>query len=124
MKSPAPVVFRNGTAILPDRLVPDAAVLCSAGKILAVGPARKVRVPKDAEVVDARGGYISPGFVEIHVHGGDGADYMDGDVAAVRTANRCHARHGTTSIFPTTTTGSHTRPPCSGSPSPGYGSTT
>jgi N-acetylglucosamine-6-phosphate deacetylase len=51
-------------------------------------------------------GYISPGFVDLHVHGGDGADYMDGTVEAVRTANRAHLLHGTTSIFPTTTTGS------------------
>jgi N-acetylglucosamine-6-phosphate deacetylase len=99
------LVFRNGTAILPDKLIPDAVVLCSGGKIAAVGPAKKVRVPKDAEVVDARGGYISPGFVELHVHGGDGADYMDGTVDAVRISNRSHTRHGTTTIHPTTTTG-------------------
>ena len=98
-------VFTNGTAILPDRLLPDATVICSAGRITAVGPARKIKVPRDAEVTDARGGYISPGFVEIHVHGGDGADFMDGTPEAVRTAIGAHTRHGTTSIFPTTTTG-------------------
>ncbi|MBO9565397.1 MAG: amidohydrolase family protein, partial [Niastella sp.] len=106
MKATAPSqVFINGTAILPDRLLPDAVVVCSAGRIAAVGSARKVRVPRDAEIVDARGGYISPGFVEIHVHGGDGADFMDGTEEAVRTAIRAHTRHGTTSIYPTTTTG-------------------
>ncbi len=57
-------------------------------------------------MVDAGGGYISPGFVDLHVHGGAGADFMDGTVAAVQTACRAHARHGTTTIFPTTTTGS------------------
>jgi N-acetylglucosamine-6-phosphate deacetylase len=41
----------------------------------------------------------------MHVHGGEGADYMDGTCEAVRTANRAHLRRGTTSIFPTTTTG-------------------
>jgi N-acetylglucosamine-6-phosphate deacetylase len=106
MKHTAPLVFRNGTAILPDRLLPNATVICKNGRIAAVGPASKVPVPRDAEMVDARGGYISPGFVEIHVHGGDGADFMDGTADAVRTANRAHTRHGTTSIFPTTTTGS------------------
>jgi N-acetylglucosamine-6-phosphate deacetylase len=102
----APLAVQNGTAILPDRLVPDAVVICQKGRIATIGSSRKVRVPRGAEVVDARGGYISPGFVEIHVHGGDGGDYMDGTVDAVRTANRAHTRHGTTSIFPTTTTGS------------------
>jgi N-acetylglucosamine-6-phosphate deacetylase len=107
MKTTNPIrVFGHGTAILADRLLPDAVVVCSKGKIVAVGSSRKVRVPRGAEFVDARGGYISPGFVEMHVHGGDGADFMDGTADAVRTAIRAHTRHGTTSIFPTTTTGS------------------
>jgi N-acetylglucosamine-6-phosphate deacetylase len=107
MKTTHPIqVFGNGTAILSDRLLPDAVVVCSKGKIVAVGSSRKVRVPRGAEFVDARGGYLSPGFVEMHVHGGDGADFMDGTADAVRTADRAHTRHGTTSIFPTTTTGS------------------
>jgi N-acetylglucosamine-6-phosphate deacetylase len=107
MRPSAPILaFQNGIAILPDRLLPDAVVICRAGRIAAVRPARTTRVPREAQVVDARGGFISPGFVDIHVHGGDGADYMDGTPEAVRTVNRAHARHGTTSIFPTTTTGS------------------
>ena len=96
-----------GTVILPDRIVANGAVLCREGKIITVGTRAELPAPTGAHVVEATAGsYIAPGFVDIHVHGGDGADYMDGDPAAVRTANRCHARHGTTSIFPTTTTGS------------------
>jgi len=100
------LLFHNGTAILPDRLVPNAAVVCNGGRITTVGPASRAHVPRGAQLVDARGGYLSPGFVDIHVHGSDGADYMDGTAEAVLTANRAHARHGTTSLFPTTTTGS------------------
>lgn len=100
------LVIKNGTAILPDRLVPDAVVVCENGRMIAVGQPGKVRTPRGGTLVDARGSYISPGFVEIHVHGGDGADFMDGTTDAVRTAIRSHTRHGTTSIFPTTTTGS------------------
>lgn len=96
--------FHNGTVILPDRLVPDGAVICQGGKIMKVG--RRFPRQQADEWVDARGGYISPGFVDIHVHGGDGADFMDGDAEAVRIAARCHLRHGTTTLFPTTTTGS------------------
>ena len=99
------LVLTNGIAILPDRLLPDATVICRSGEIKSVGT-RSTRLPKDATVVDARGGYISPGFIDIHVHGGEGADFMDGTAEAVRTACRAHARHGTTTIFPTTTTGS------------------
>lgn len=105
MKTPAtpPLLVQNGTLILPDQLIEGGAVLCERGKITVVG--KRVAVPKNATVIDANGGYISPGFIDIHVHGGAGADFMDATVPAVRTALKAHAHHGTTTIFPTTTTG-------------------
>ncbi len=104
--SPRPIVFL-GTIILPDRLLEDGALVYAAGKIIASGPRSTVAIPADALVqVVPLGGYLAPGYVDLHVHGGGGADYMDGSVAAVITANGAHARHGTTTIFPTTTTGS------------------
>lgn len=101
------LAFVNGTAILPDRLLENAVVLCDGGRIASV--AERGDVPATATVVDAAGGYIAPGYVDLHVHGGDGADFMDGTPHAVRTVCRAHARHGTTTIFPTTTTGSPER---------------
>ncbi len=98
------IVIENATAILPDRLLPEARVVLREGRIAEVGRARR-RAPRDATVFDAGGGYLSPGFVDVHVHGGGGADFMDGTPEAVRTACAVHARHGTTTIFPTTTTG-------------------
>ncbi len=97
--------FLGGTAVLPDRLLEDAIVVCRGGRIESVSK-RPRRLPKVDEWVDAKGGYLSPGFVDIHVHGAEGSDFMDGSVEAVQAAARCHARHGTTTIFPTTTTGS------------------
>jgi N-acetylglucosamine-6-phosphate deacetylase len=47
--------------------------------------------------------WILPGFIDVHVHGGDGADTMDG-AEGVRALARFHARHGTTSLLPTTVT--------------------
>ena len=67
--------------------------------------ARGAEIPPGAEIVDAGGSFLSPGFIDIHVHGGGGADFMDGSTAAVETALATHTRHGTTTIFPTTTTG-------------------
>ena len=92
-----------GEVILPDRTLPDAYVECDAatGRILSVG---RERPASAANVIEGR--YITPGYIDLHVHGGSGADYMDGTAEAVRLANRAHARHGTTTIFPTTTTGS------------------
>jgi len=94
----------NGTVVLPDRLLEDGMVRWKGSNIISVG--KRKRLPKSVEQVDADGGFISPGFIDIHVHGGAGADFMDGTPEAVQTACEAHARHGTTTIFPTTTTGS------------------
>jgi N-acetylglucosamine-6-phosphate deacetylase len=69
------------------------------GKIIAVGWGLKT----GAAAIDLDGCYLAPGFVDIHVHGGDGADFMDGTPEAFHTVCRCHLRHGTTSLTPTST---------------------
>ena len=98
-----PIAF-TGRIVLPDRIRDSGVVLCREGRIESVRAGR--RVPRDATVIDAGSGFVAPGFVDIHVHGGEGADYMDGTAEAVKIANRAHLRRGTTTIFPTTTTGS------------------
>lgn len=105
MAASTALVF-TGTLILPDQLLADGAVVCRGGRIVQVGPRRRVRIPAGAETIDADAGFVAPGYVDIHVHGGEGADFMDGTPGAVATACRAHARRGTTTIFPTTTTGS------------------
>jgi N-acetylglucosamine-6-phosphate deacetylase len=96
----------NATLVLPDRLVPGGAVHVRGGRIDAVG--RGHELPRwNSPVVDARGHFAAPGFVDMHVHGGGGADFMDGTAEAFETAVRAHARHGTTSIVPTTTVARH-----------------
>ncbi|MGJ4857122.1 N-acetylglucosamine-6-phosphate deacetylase [Labrys sp. La1] len=94
----------KGNVILEDAILEDAVIHCVDGRIEAIEPPASKHEGK--ECLDFSGRYLSPGFVDIHVHGGAGADYMDGTVEAVRRTNIAHARHGTTSIFPTTTTGS------------------
>ncbi|HEU0119246.1 MAG TPA: amidohydrolase family protein [Bryobacteraceae bacterium] len=93
----------TGQIILPGEILRRGTVECQAGRIIHVAPGRPTRLAN--VVLDAGDGYISPGFIDIHVHGGNGADYMDGTPDAVRQANRAHLRRGTTSLFPTTTTG-------------------
>src|SRR5690606_34395518 len=72
------------------------------GKILAVGD-QHIDVP-DAVEIDAKGQYIAPGFIDIHVHGGGGHDFMDGTEDAFLHIAEAHARHGTTAMLPTTLT--------------------
>ena len=99
-------VFHNGRIVLEDSLLDDAAVVVSHGRISEIVTGGDVPFSDSLEKVDLAGAFLAPGFVDIHVHGGSGADYMDGTVEAVVVANQTHARHGTTTIFPTTTTGS------------------
>jgi N-acetylglucosamine-6-phosphate deacetylase len=100
-----PLLFHNGTLILPDGLLPDGAVETVGGRIVAVHATPPAST--DAERIDLQGGFLSPGFVDLHVHGGAGADFMDGTETAFRTICQAHARHGTTSLLPTTTVARH-----------------
>lgn len=95
------IAFR-GNVVLPNEVLAGGTVVVEAGRIVAVGA---IQALAGTEIIDAGDGYICPGFVDIHTHGGAGSDYMDGTTDAVRNANRAHARHGTTTIYPTTTTG-------------------
>jgi len=76
----------------------------SNGKITAVSE-HDIEIP-EAIALDAGGKYISPGFIDIHVHGGGGHDFMDNTVEAFLEIARIHARHGTTAMLPTTLTSS------------------
>ena len=69
-------VFANATLVLPDRLVPDgvAAWPTTAGSRAR----REVPATRHIGAIDLGGMYLAPGFVDLHVHGGDGADFMDG----------------------------------------------
>ena len=95
----------RGNLVLPDSLLEDGCLIVQDGRIEYSGSREAAPVSDADSVQSINDGWIAPGYVDIHVHGGDNADYMDGTVEAVKIANRIHARHGTTTIFPTTTTG-------------------
>lgn len=92
----------NGRIITPYRLINKGTIAFADGKIIYAG--EKDIDLNDCTVIDARGNYVSPGFVDIHTHGGGGHDFMDGTSEAFLGAAQMHARHGTTSIYPTTLT--------------------
>lgn len=97
-------LFR-GSLVLPDTIIEDGLLAVDKGRICFAGPQVKAPYEDVSSAVAIPGGYIAPGFVDIHVHGGAGADYMDGSLEAIRASNRAHAHHGTTTLFATTTTG-------------------
>ncbi|MBO9154162.1 N-acetylglucosamine-6-phosphate deacetylase [Chitinophaga sp. GCM10012297] len=90
----------NGRIITPYRVINGGTVLLEGGRILAV---TEDDIPVQGAIeIDARGQYISPGFIDIHVHGGGDSDFMDGDVQSFLTVAETHMRYGTTSMVPTT----------------------
>lgn len=60
--------------------------------------------PNNCEIIDAQGKYVSPGFVDIHIHGNMGRDTMDATEEAITTIAKSIVRHGVTSFLPTTMT--------------------
>ena len=94
--------FLNAGVITDSGVIPDGMVVVRDDRIDYTGPRREV--PAGAEIIDAGGLYLAPGFVDIHIHGGAGSDFMDATDADIETVFRYHAAHGTTSLCPTTAT--------------------
>jgi N-acetylglucosamine-6-phosphate deacetylase len=102
MRSSNNIKIYNGKIILSDRIINNGSVLVSKGKIEAIKEGEIESA--DTLEIDAKGQYISPGFIDIHVHGGGGHDFMDGTVDAFLGIAETHARYGTTALLPTTLT--------------------
>lgn len=98
------IVFLNGTLITASGLVRDGMLTARDGRIEYAGPRRDEQIPPGAERVDAGGRYLAPGFVDLHVHGGGGSDFMDATRADLEAVFRYHLAHGTTSFCPSTAT--------------------
>ena len=105
------ILIIRGDVVFPDRIQSDAAVLVEGGRIRSINPAAdraaQLTGASDVAEIDARGRYVVPGYVDLHVHGGASADFMDGTDEAFYTVREAHARHGTTSLLPTSTAASH-----------------
>jgi len=97
--------IQNGTLVLPDRLVPNGSLIIdeSSGRIAAVGPESELGKAHPGEtIIDARGGLIAPGFIDLHSHGGWDGDFTDGTPEAFAAARAYHAGQGTTALLATT----------------------
>jgi N-acetylglucosamine-6-phosphate deacetylase len=94
----------NGQIITPSRIIEGGSILITDGQITAISE-RSIDAPGATEI-DAGGSYIAPGFIDIHIHGGAGHDFMDNTVEAFLAIAAVHAQYGTTAMLPTTLTSS------------------
>ena len=91
----------NGKIILKDRIIEGSALLFS-DVIEGILPVDKI--PSDAEIIDANGGYVSPGLIDLHIHGYLGKDVCDGEAESIRTIAGGIVKNGVVGFLPTTMT--------------------
>lgn len=97
-----PVALVNGTIVLPDQLVEGQALYVADGVIRSICDIGDL--PSDIEQVDAGGRLITPGLVDIHIHGAHGSSFNEASAEAFGTILQANVRAGVTSVLATTAT--------------------
>ena len=93
------IVLAGGDIVLPDRILTNASLVIDRGRIAAIETTRSL--PSGASIVDVRDAFVVPGFIDVHVHGIEGYDTLDGGDAIASIASRL-PRFGVTAFCPTT----------------------
>lgn len=91
----------NGKIILRDKIIENFAVIYS-DKIIDIVSYDKI--PENAEIIDAEGGYIAPGLIDLHIHGYLSKDVCDGEEESIRIISNGLLSNGVTGFLPTTMT--------------------
>ena len=91
----------GGKIILKDRIVENSVLLYSN---VIEGIVSSDAIPQNTEIIDAKGGYVSPGLIDLHIHGYLGKDVCDGEEESIRTISEGIVKNGITGYLPTTMT--------------------
>lgn len=92
------MILRNGLIVLNDRIFANHRLLVREGRIAAILP-DDGKPSREELVVDARGGYILPDMIDLHLHGGMGCDFTDATYEAFESIAAFQAFHGVTAIL-------------------------
>jgi N-acetylglucosamine-6-phosphate deacetylase len=98
------LLIENGTVYTPEQVIPNGAVLVDGDRIAAVGRSDELAVPAGTERINAHGGNIAPGYINMHVHGIAGKGAMDGKSESLLAMSDHLGRHGVTSFLASTST--------------------
>jgi len=96
------MIVLKGTIITSTKIIKDGIVVIDGKRIGAVGVSDRVKIPAGAKIIDCRGKFICPGFIDVHVQGAGGCDILDGTYEAVNTISKTLAKNGVTGFLATT----------------------
>ncbi len=91
----------NGKIILKDKIIENFAILYT-NKIIDI--VQNNKIPDSTEIIDANGGYVAPGLIDLHIHGYLGKDVCDGKDESIRIISKGLLSNGVTGYLPTTMT--------------------
>jgi len=96
----------KGTLITPSETIKDGVVVIDNGKIISVGTMGHMgsgfKPDPICKIIDCRGKFICPGFIDVHVQGAGGCDILDSTYEAINTISKTLAKNGVTAFLATT----------------------
>lgn len=102
-----PLLVTNARVITPTGVLDTGWVRTDGSRVVAIGEGGSIPPGFDAKRIDAEGGLLGPGLIDIHTHGAVGHDVMDGAAAALTAIRRFLATRGVTSFVATTWSAPH-----------------
>ncbi|WP_339217827.1 N-acetylglucosamine-6-phosphate deacetylase [Paenibacillus sp. FSL W7-1332] len=95
-------IIRHVKVHLPHQILPSATVWISNGKLKRIEPSQVLdKIESDAELIDGNGMWLIPGMIDVHIHGANGYDMMDGTEDSIQEVSRACAATGCTSFLAT-----------------------
>lgn len=101
------ILLRNIKIITPSEVLIGYEVLVKQGKITKIDLQENMQNIEFDEIIDGKGQYLSPGFIDIHNHGNSGYDFMDSTIEAIDSIGKYHLQNGVTSYLGTVLTQSY-----------------
>lgn len=93
------LAINNADIITPFRVIKRGSLVIEGKKIAAIGEAKEVRIPSGIRTINAEGMMVTPGFVDLLVHGGGGYGFADMSTESVEKISEFYFRHGTTGLL-------------------------
>ena len=91
-------ILTNANIVSGGDIITDTDIIIDSGKITQLIPRGSNSY---GEIIDLKGNFIAPGFIDIHCHGADGHEFIDGTTEAFEKVCALHKKHGTKIIYPT-----------------------